>query len=408
MVYSNQLQRNTGVVDALVWSDNIADSYFQYMGYSTIKNFFLVRKDISPDITGVALGGQSQYKIPLIADKVGNLQLIFTLNALGNTNPADQPAYVDFVGYAAIESIQLNFSTNDIYTIYPLEHWKKYRQQYDLEQREAASVLVGGDLSITQRRAAALANQTFIVDLNLPFTRGTSRWLELIQFSMEPRIVVKWKKLEDIVESTFPLTLTGGGLGDNPIIKATMIYLDGDERDDNTSRVEKEHGIIRLFDEFKLETQVIPTGTTGQYKLKLNNFKTTAKSCGFIIRPQVALQTPWQDDYFGTLQPVVQWWLEESGGKLIEPIFDIYNRYYMHSQYHRAPPGEYIYEHYFCMTPDDLLNASGSYNFGNTTNLTAVVDFGTVVLSEPMQIDFLVHEYNFNQHVRGDWIKCFK
>lgn len=409
MANSSQLGKNVGVVDPLVWSDDVSDSYFHYHGYSTIKNFFLVRKDITAEQTSVSLGQKTSFKLPIISDKVGPVQLLFKLAALGTTSLVDTPSYQDFAGLCAFEYIDLLYSTNDVYRLTPEEIWTKYRQTLGLEHREGAAECLGGDLSPTQRQARALDVQEFIVDLSFPFTRGTSRWLEIMQLAHEPRIEIQWKKLEDIVESTAPLLLTGGGLVDNSVkLRSTLLHIDGDERDENSKRTESENGVIRLFDEVKFERLTIPSGTTGEYRVKLNNFRNTSKKMDFFLRPASALNTPYGNNQFGSLIPITSWYLEATDGRVVEPIEDKYQRFYLHGLYHEAPPGEYIYGHSFAISPDDLLNATGSLNLGSNTNTIVSINFGNVQLGEDFELYVQVNEYNFMQQIRGDWIKNFK
>jgi len=373
MVYSSQLQRNTGIVDPLIFSEMITDSYFWYHGYSTVKNHFVVRKNVLPENTTVTFGSKTTFRLPIIADKCCPLQLVWTAPAI--TSDGTYTRYQDFLGYVAWERIDLLYSTGDIYQLTPEDLWMKYRQSLNIEHRDSVAEMIAGDKSPSQRDTLATTAQTLYVDLSFPHTRATSRWLEHMQLAHEPRVEVIWRRKEDFIETdgtaASVLDTNGNAIAfTDCFLRATYVHLDGDERDANSSRVESEDGIIRLFDDFKIEEANIPANTSGEYTIKMNNFRTTTKKFAFIIRRSSDLQTSYAKNYFGNLVGITSWWLEGADGKIIEPIEDRYNRYYLHSLYHTGPAGEYIYEASFAIAPDDLLNATGSYNFGNTTNAT--------------------------------------
>ena len=403
MVYSNQLQRNTGIMDPLVFSDSITDSYWWYHGYSTCKNNFIVRKDIYPDTTGFTFGGKGVWRLPSIADKLGPLQLVFELSNLTATGDT-QPSFVDFVGYEIFERIDLIYSTSELYQLFPEELFERYKRTLTSEQQYSASQLVAGDLTPTERINLATGTQYIVVDLPLPHTRGTSRWLEIMQLAVEPRIEIYFRRLSDIANTT----------GTNPFatlnnvhLKATFLFVDADERDAITARTESEDGIIRLFDDYKAEWLEIPQGSSGEVSLKLNNFRTSTKRILFFVRHKTDLTTPLAHNYFNLI-PIQTWYLEEAGGKIIEPIRSNYNVHYLTPLYHVGLSSDYIYEHTFAISPDDQLNATGSLNLGNTTNLLLKILLPTGTTADTWVVTVMSHEYNTHQHVRGDLVKNFK
>lgn len=406
MVHSHQLHRNTGIVDPLLFSEDTVDSYFWYHGYKTVKNFFLVRKDVAPNESQASFGNKSNFKIPNLADKWGTVQLMFHLGQLTTTGGTYR-RFVDFVGFCAWEWIALEFSTNEVYTIYPEDLFLKYRHLC-IEHREAEGEIIIGDKSDAERDLAAAdpAGQDLIVDLSFPHTRATTHWMEIMQLAQEPRVIIKWRNLSDIVVTDG--TLPQATLSDVEL-RCTYVHFDNDERDNNTYRVEQEDGVIRLFDDFKLEySDDIPIGTTGERRYKINNFRTSTKTFTFLLRRKTDTTTPLDNNYFGNLQQVKAFYLESADGKIIEPIEDKYARFYLWPLHHEAPAGDYIYEINFGLEPDNLIDASGSYNFGNATNITLVVDFGSVPTTDVLYITMCANEYNTHQHVRGDVQKNFK
>lgn len=404
MTYQSQLQRNTGVLDPLVFSHDLEDSYWYYWGYKTCKNFFRYFTDVTQDKPGVTWGGTSSIQIPHTADKTGPWQLIFDVGPLTN---ADR--FVDYLGYYAWEKIEFVYGTNEVYVLTPDECFLRAKQSFDIVPQEALKELVAGGKSQGQRSSLADTTQTLIVDLPFPHTRSTSRWMELIQMAVEPRLYIHWRPLRNIVQGITPNQTPTADLS-NVKLRCTHVHLDGDERDDNTSRTEDVDGIIRLFEEMKAEkfTREFVSGTTGEVTVKLNNFRTATKSYTFLLR-RVSDVAPGagQEANYTNLAPVEKFYLTAADGKIHEPVEDRYYRFYLHPLNHHAPSGDYIYEWSFAMEPDDVLNCSGSLNLGNTSNLQLVITLPNA-LNADHELTVICREYNMVQHSRGDIAKNFK
>jgi len=409
-VYSNQLNKNTGVVDALVFSNQVTDSYFWYIGYTTAKNLFLVRRDIMPQQTSIPWGSNTEFILSNIADKAGPMQLIFDLAPLAQAG-GTYVRFVDGIGICAWEKIVFTYGQTEIYTLYPEDAYMKYVQLNDIEHKDAQGVLIAIDKSTVQRNTLAASSQTIIFDMPFPHTRHTDRYLEIMQLSHEPRFTVYWKQFAQVVQSDAPTpttNVTGGGIT-NARLRCTYIHLDGDERDANTRRLDAGDGIVRLFDDFRCQTDLVPANTVGEYKIQLRNFNTSTKKLAFWLRPQPSLNTNYANEYFGNgvFQPIVYWRLESADGRIIENIEHLYNLYYLHPLYHHSPAGTIMYEHSFAVDPDDMLNSSTSFNLGTNTALTLIINFGAGSGANVLQCCTMVDQYNTVQHVRGDLQKNF-
>jgi len=363
-------------------------------------------------------GGQSDFKIPQIADKTGQWYLEFTVSALTATSNAfgsmgstatHAPRYVDWLGYYAWKKIQFDYGSNDVYTLYPDEQYIRAKQAYRVEQQDAIKEIVRGERTNSTREALATANQSFIVELLFPHSRGTSRWLELMQLAVEPRVTVYWQSLPNVVQM-------GGAVG--PIsnivsmqMTTTFVHLDGDERDNNTMLTEDPDGVIRLFEEFRYEqfTREVANGTpAGDISIKLNNFRTSTKSVILLFRNLADVNPAGGADAdYTNLQSLVFWYMEASDGRLFEPVQDRFNRFVLGPLWHVAPVGSLIYEWSWAMEPDDALNASGSLNLGSTSNLVLKINIANT-LTQDMQLTVMAKEYNTHQHSNGDLIKNFK
>lgn len=417
MVYQSQLQRNTGVVDPLVYSNSISDSYFNYTGYRVSKNFYKFYKDIAPDKSGISLGGKSEFRLPSMADKLGKVFLMFRLSAIDATglDPADHDyRFVDWVGCHAFSSIVLEYGSNEIYTVYPDEIVLRTKQSMRIEDQDRVRELLAGDRTESRRENLASTNQDFFVEIPFPWARSTDRHVELLQKSQEPRIAVNWRSQSQIIQVGANSTLSANATTlSNVALRCALTHLEGDERDDNTSRLEHPDGILRLFEDLKYEklTRELKTNTVGgtEIAIKLNNFRSSTKSLILLLRKLGEV------NYGGTGEPnytnfqrITSFYLEATDGKFFESVEDKFNRFVQWGEWHpMTPSGPLIYEWSWAMEPDDVLNASGGINLGSASNLTLKLVL-PATLTEDYELTVIGKEYNFTQDSRGDMMKIFR
>jgi hypothetical protein len=418
----DHLNKQKGIVDAIVFSSDVADSPYLYRGYGTTKNFFKARKDIYPsNPVSNYIGAITDFKIPITHDKTGPLQLIFDLpgHALPHADPVPVDAYsrwVNAIGLWAWEKIEVLYATTELYTLTPWDMFDKHTRLRDTNQLAAHDRLLGFASPAT-RDLQARSDQTIICDLNLPHTRGSSRYIEAMQLSQEIQIRVHWRPLRSVIETDFGADPPGVAIT-NVKLRALQVYLEGDERNHHTASTEALHGLVRLFEDFTYQEEKVLQNSTGEVNINLRNFKTSAKRFGFMIMKTSEITTPYGNDPFGfdaepveggnNPQVVRRWKIGDAGGDITDWMENEYTRYFLKSEYHDGPPGTVVFAWSFANDVDDLLNATGSYNLGNTTNLKLYIDLGSNVLSEDYTVIAFANEHNTTQHVRGDLSNNFR
>jgi hypothetical protein len=413
MVYQSQLQRNSGVVDPLILSRKIVDSYWYYPGWRTVKNFFRFDKLITPN-KAATFGGSSEFWIEPQADKLGNLYLQFSTSALTTTAATPQvhlPRFVDWLGLFAWSEIILEYSGNEIYKLRPDECIVRFKQSLDMQKLTAVREICAGDKTDMRREALATIQQDFIVELPFPHTRSTSRWAELIQLSNMPKVIINWRPLNQLVQigtDTAPVATIS-----NIALMATWVHLEKDERDFNTFRTESKDGVVRLFEDFRVEkfTEQVKLGAGAggnDIIVKLNNFRTATKSIIFVLRKLAEVNAgAGQEPNYTNFQPIDSFYLEATDGKIFEQTTDKFNRMVEWPRYHVGPVGPRIYEHTFANEPDDALNCTGELNLGSANNL--LLKFKVpVALTEDMELAVMCKEYNIHQNAKGDWQRAFR
>lgn len=427
-IYSSQLNKNTGLIDPILFSPNRSDSYYVFRGYTTVKNSYVFRADLTPTPQVPTEGTYSKFLITKLGDKAGPVQLKCEWKPIllaGNPLVASDPpapqwaAYVDHLGYVGWKKIDVVYGQHGLYTLTPEEAFMKYRQRLTNEKKRAVDLLIKGDRTLLERSTDARALQTTYTDLHLPHCRATGRWLEILQLAQNVEITVHWADLlSDIVNTNI---VNGAGLTggiSSAILRQTYVHLDGDERNANTSETQTADGIVRPYTDFALQKINVPTsafsaGGSAETSYNIDNFRSSTKRFFFFIRPKSAINTPWQKSYFGKTMVVKSWYLKEAAGQIIAPIEDDYQRNYLHPLWHASPaiPIEIFsyYEHCWANVPDDDLNATGSYNFNSTTNpqVSLKLDSTNNWPIEECELCIMVNEWNTWQHVRGDIMKNF-
>lgn len=412
MVYQSQLQRNTGVIDPLVYSDSLSDSYYNYTGYTTKKNFYCFYKDIAPDKTGVDWGGKTEFRLASMADKLGKIWMKFRAGPLTAGTPGDHdPRFVDWVGCHAWSSILMEYGNNEVYTLYPDEIVLRAKQSLEIADQDAIREMLAGDRTDSRRENLASVNQDFIVELPFPFTRGTDRHMELLQKAQEPRITVNWRPLNTIAQ------LGVGGANpsctlSNVSLRCQLTHLEGNERDDNTARLEHPDGILRLYEDLKYETNTrdFKDGTPAmtEIRVKLNNFRSSTKSLIFYLRKLSEVRPGAGDEpNYTNFKRIFDFYLEATDGKFFEAVDDRFNRFIQWRDWHKAPSGPLIYEWSWAKEVDDVLNASGGINLGSASNLTLVIRLPSALVGDH-ELQIMAKEYNFTQDSRGDMMKIFR
>lgn len=301
-----QLHINQGSQDALLYDNS--RSFFTNVGYVRTANFQTELRDVDP-VNNANLGTTVQFVIPKSGDLLGNVDLMFEFDQPITVDANTQAAWVESVGFAAIDRITFSVGSNDIEVITGDQLVIMNELMTSEEHRLRRTVGTTGrpgfydnlDLAahtqfppvgaLSQKSSEVgrvihsgtrvAIGKKFIVPTGLFFTKHPSQYFPLaaIAGSNDVRVSVKFRSLNELLQLQTDYTVSAGLVtaaaagvavapvwGSNQVIKAAScklrcnyVHVTGPEA---TALMNKEH--VRLL---KLwSTNTITKQITGSSK----------------------------------------------------------------------------------------------------------------------------------------------
>jgi hypothetical protein len=406
------LQRQYGVMDSIIYPRGGNTKYW-YNGYTQEKLKFKEFKDILPTVTPVVQGlVPSDFPIPIYADKVGPMQLIWQQNAVVASN-GTYFAFSDYLGLAAINRIEFIFGANIVYTHYPLKKFWNIQKKFTQEKKDIELAEIAGDIALPMRIQLAATNQEIIYDIPFPWCLSPDRYQELRQLAISPIVRVHWNSPSMFTETDATTFTTPPAVGWCKLTLYT-IHLEPEERSMNNEVCESNHGIVRLSEESKVEYSTVstsvPIGQTGEFQYPLQNYKTSLRFLTFMLRPSLDLSTPnlarpYEVDRI--FDKIYRWRLITGGGEiLLDWQYRTHQLLQQHKMYFNSPAGASIFGWYWDDNPLDENNTHGAFNFQSVLNPILVIDFGQApnfsATSVAYTLQILASQWQMLQTVRGE------
>ena len=384
---------NNGPMDAILYQGEDLNNIYAPCGFIKTKNTFKTHKDITPvNNSETYVGKEVIFDVPRGTDLIGDCEILYDVDPIAVPGDGTYARCVDYFAFFNIDYIEVVYASNHIQTIRPAQLISDHRRRPTLTDRDAINECVAGDKTVAERDALALTSQEVILRVPFAWAARTDYYLPVFSLSDTVKIHVKFKPAEDWIE-------TDGVTKPVPVIKnlklrIAHIHMEESERL-KIFGISQTDGIFWLWNQTKYQEFYIPIGTKGYYALQLKNFNTSTRRCGFIIRKEADLITPWAKNYVDW-QKAAHWYLEGSSGRLTEPISHKYQVFSVNKKYHHAPVADEIalYGHNFSENPDVDTDAFGSMQFHNITNTTLQIDFGDVPTTERLVVTVIVDEYN--------------
>lgn len=399
------LQSHVGPESPLLLGFNpINDSPFIPRDWKRSINFTLDRRDINAD-NSPAFGGEQNFKMPKVAEKVGKIQLIFTISSLTNSGGGSYERLVDFAGFNAIDRVEISYAGNHLQTIHGLQLYLWHRMHLRQDKQDAEAHLVGGNLTTAERNTAADSSQTFYVDLPAFFTYETHQSFPPLVLADEIRIDVHYNTLNNIVQSdsavgTVSATITSSKL------RITFINLTQGERDVIKEGTQTGNGLIYpIMDVERQSSQQLQSGQSS-HQVKLTNPKSPCSYFLFVVRANADINTAYDNDPYN-FQAIDNWELEANNQPLVRTVEHDYQIYYLNPLYTDATPRENVYGHYFSLSPENRVDHHGSNYFAMQNNPVITINHASS-LGTNHYFDGLFFVHNFIQIKGPDIVKIFK
>lgn len=405
---STHIQRQLGLVQSLLINPNVGNSKFNYTGYKTEHVYWRDFARIEPQDINFAYGGKSKFLLPLGVDKLGPIWLSWEQGALTTTGGTYR-RFGDWLPLNMIQKIELKYGSNIVFRYQPEHHHYQLYHEYTSENRDYFSSIMAGNLTTAQRNTLAAGTQRVYLPIRFPFVLKPDMYMELRQLSIQPEVIVYWNTLPSAVQTdgTAPVSVVN-----DLHLMNTNLYFTHKQRDIYTKMIESQHGIVRLVPEHFVDTydntnQIIPAGTTGEFKLELKGIKGCLRYIALMIRPRNLINTDLAQQKYeiGSLYPSVKRWkiITGSNEEVISWLDRDFNTKVLHHMfYHGTPIGTNYLFYTWDDEPADHCNAKGTYNFQPLQNPQLVLDFGSTAVASDLVVTLIRCEFNTWQSVRGD------
>lgn len=382
-------------------------SAYGFKGYSKLPNWEKEIQPIQPVSASTSLGSTIRFVFPKRSTFIGRHHLVATISAV-TPNGGGTARCVDFAGFRLYPAIQYRFGSNMIQVLDYLTLHILHKQNKRREEREAEAVLVGGDLSIAEREALALAPQTFYTDMPCWWTNHPSTYLNRDALSHDLEMAVTVCSAGDLTQGTSGTipSVTLSSLS----IRAILHHVEDDERDYHTAVTLNGPGNVMTIRDFEEQLgNVLPGGQT-RYIINMALLKSVAGEFRFVFRRTTALTSPGTVnnkpfDYVVFDNDFLTWEIKASGIQVVSPETGRENIYIHNASEHTGQAGIPFYGYTAAMDAEDFINSTGHHNYGGFSSPQLILTFAAD--PGPLLLDMWVLANNTVQHVKGEIVKNF-
>ncbi len=403
------LQSHVGPESPLVLGFNpITDSPWLPRNWKKTINHIIDRRDIPAESTG-NFGSQTVYKLSKVAEKVSKIQHIVTTSAFTRTG-GTFARFCDYVGFEMHDRIELSYAGNPLQTLYGLQLYLWHRMHKRQDKADAEAILVGGNLTTTQRNDTSggrgTAAQTFYVDLPFFFTYETHNSFPILVLAEELRIEVHYKTVPQIVQSDATLGNVTVNVT-NQELRVTYVHNIQKERDILKVGVNSENGVLfPILDVERQPLYLITSGSTTA-QIKLTNPKSPCTYFQFVLRQNADINSATYGNIFNNFQAITSWDAEANNNPLVRLVEHDYQMYYINPLYYEGTPRDFVYGHSFSLMPENKMDAHGSNYFAMQNNPLININF-TSAIGSNWYFDGFFYVHNYIQVKGPDVVKIFK
>jgi len=160
------LRINTGAADTALFTTGFNNSFFirRPWAIQSDKVRARFRRNYQDN---VGLGRSLSFQYPKDGVLLEDVYLQMELSAVVGAGVGSYARYCDFVGYAAIKELKLNYTQNNLMILRPTHYFTKHFRDYNLNNQEIFDDLVKGNLTAAERNTLATATQYPRIPLKL-------------------------------------------------------------------------------------------------------------------------------------------------------------------------------------------------------------------------------------------------
>ena len=428
------LRSNVMSISPLISDDK--NSAFMPQGISKIQDHLYDPRYITA--TSVCgLGMENTFEISKQASIFTDLTLQITWPSIPVTS-GTFVRYVDFLGYAAIESYTCVYVSNKLYQYGGHYLWTRARLNYSNEKRVAINNAVLGERSGAERSALTQSTTPIDTYTNIFYPLGLDLSMPGPSISLAQKLqnIFKLRNMAQLLQTDGNINSYSGFDIDNKSGARLLIgfrHLTEPQANEMVTMTEMDPGLAFLFSNKQLYTPTdVSKGAnlTGAVQVQIPNRGALKEYLWYAI-PKVLYGQTTNNDWFmvankpspvppgmGTYNRWKQWWITSSGQYLVRTDLT-YPRWALneyHRQIHTSQPGDNINDWSFSIDPEAENAALGYTGIANQDNPTLFVEFdpatGTGINPANQQIQTLVliqdeRQYTFVHFHRGDATEIF-
>jgi len=240
----------------------------------------------------VGLGRSLSFQYPKDGVLLEDVYLQMELSAVVGAGVGSYARYCDFVGYAAIKELKLNYTQNNLMILRPTHYFTKHFRDYNLNNQEIFDDLVKGNLTAAERNTLATATQYPRIPLKLFWDQLPCHTPVITALAQYLTVDIDFDSKENIVQTDY----TNGAAA--TLNSLTYVYdvinFTGNDRDQASQPTFGPRGQTFLIEETKSQDYVKIASGLSEFTYKFTGFTAPFSSIYFLLQPMANVTTNYQ------------------------------------------------------------------------------------------------------------------
>lgn len=413
---------------------------------------FIVDEVRVPANNPFQFGGDCNFEYTKSATLLGDVALRIEIpphtvtNTVNPLNPPGAAYFVDHLGFAFIDKLDLNYAQNRLYEHNKYSLYFRYRQRHTKETTEHYNQIIFGDKTTAERTALLLngtpQGQPLYVPLDYEFSFAPHESIPLVSLSQRVRWTLRSENFSNLIvrptDGTANVTFPAGGW--RVEMALTVYHVCGAESDHFLKLTDNEYGLCYMIHQDQMQkSNVISfrTDNTTQV-IQIANINRAIKNLKWALLPFHLQDNTGRNDYFmfnpqpplplppgpgvapgmALYNPIISWQMKSQSMIIRRQCDNNYDRFYIRRRLYPSQPGESIFEQSYSMYPLAINTSVGFLDYNNLNNVTLEILFGvggtgidpddvTQTTAQQLLVIIWADDYNFWYLNRGNWTRAF-
>lgn len=402
------LRINTGAADTALFTVGFNNSFFIRRPWAILSDKVRARfRRYYQD--NVNFGTAYSYQYPKDGVLLEDVYLQMELSAVVGAGVGTYARYCDWIGYAAIKSVKLNYTQNNLLIVKPTHYFTKHIRDYNLNNQDIFDAMVKGNLTAAERNTLATATQYVRIPLKLFWDQLPCHTPVITALAQYLTLDIEFQDKENVVQTDYTLGATA------TLNSLTFVYdvinFTGSDRDQATTPTFTARGQTFLIEETKSQDYVkIPAASTS-FSYKFTGFTAPFSNIYALFQPYANISTSYTRKPFeltaADLNLISDYNLKD--GELEIQSIQV-NRGELQEQWQkRHKISKFRKPLLFLSVTEvaDIKNQNlGSLNASNLNDFTFNINFNSA-LPEDYAISFVFFQHNWVNHQAGEFQRAF-